>query len=100
MGSIKNQIFKDFEVWIMDGNSSIETQNYLNKLEAPFFYHSQKDKGIYGFHLHQWGTSLFQVRSEDQIVHPLHVLTLLLKMKIKHLGLEYSLFYQLQQKEE
>ena len=31
----------------MDGNSSIETQNYLNKLEAPFFYHSQKDKGIY-----------------------------------------------------
>jgi len=47
VGSIKNQIFKDFEVWIMDGNSSIETQNYLNKLEAPFFYHSQKDKGIY-----------------------------------------------------
>lgn len=31
----------------MDGNSNIETQKYLKTLEAPFFYQSKKDKGIY-----------------------------------------------------
>lgn len=45
--SIKNQTFKDFDVWIIDGGSAKETQTYLSKLEAPFFYQSQKDKGIY-----------------------------------------------------
>jgi len=45
--SIKNQTFRDFEVWIIDGNSSKETQEYLSKLEAPFFYQSKTDKGIY-----------------------------------------------------
>jgi glycosyltransferase involved in cell wall biosynthesis len=45
--SIKNQTFRDFEVWIIDGNSSEETQEYLSKLEAPFFYQSKTDKGIY-----------------------------------------------------
>ena len=45
--SIKNQTFKDFEVWIIDGGSSLETQNYLNLLEKPFFYQSRLDKGVY-----------------------------------------------------
>lgn len=45
--SINNQIFKDFEVWIIDGNSSIPIHTYLDTLEAPFFYLSEKDKGIY-----------------------------------------------------
>ncbi len=45
--SIKNQTFKDFEVWIIDGGSSLKTQNYLNLLEKPFFYQSRLDKGVY-----------------------------------------------------
>ena len=45
--SIKAQTFSDFEVWIIDGNSSIPIHTYLDILEAPFFYLSEKDKGIY-----------------------------------------------------
>jgi len=45
--SIKVQEFQDFEVWVVDGNSSKETQEYLKKLAAPFFYQSQNDTGIY-----------------------------------------------------
>ena len=45
--SIKAQTFSDFEVWIIDGNSSIPIHTYLDTLEAPFFYLSEKDKGIY-----------------------------------------------------
>lgn len=45
--SIQKQSFKNFEVWIMDGGSSLETQNYLSNLEKPFYYQSRVDKGIY-----------------------------------------------------
>lgn len=45
--SIKNQIFKDYEVWIIDGGSDLDTQNYLSTLEKPFYYQSRVDKGIY-----------------------------------------------------
>ncbi|MDD7914797.1 glycosyltransferase [Polaribacter sp. MSW5] len=45
--SIKSQTFSNYEVWIIDGKSSKETQEYLEHLEAPFFYQSEKDKGIY-----------------------------------------------------
>jgi len=45
--SIKQQTFKNYEVWIIDGGSSIETQNYLGSLEKPFYYQSRVDKGIY-----------------------------------------------------
>lgn len=45
--SIQEQRFKNFEVWIMDGGSSLETQNYLSNLEKPFYYQSRVDKGIY-----------------------------------------------------
>lgn len=45
--SIQNQLFKNYEVWIIDGDSSNETLEYLSKLETPFFYQSEKDKGIY-----------------------------------------------------
>jgi glycosyltransferase involved in cell wall biosynthesis len=45
--SIKKQAFKDFEVWIIDGDSNKETQDLLKSLEVPFFYQSEKDNGIY-----------------------------------------------------
>ena len=45
--SIKKQIYTDYEVWVIDGGSSGETQKFLTNLQAPFFYHSEKDKGIY-----------------------------------------------------
>ena len=45
--SIVLQSFIDFEVWIIDGDSSKETKEFLFKLKAPFFYRSEKDKGIY-----------------------------------------------------
>lgn len=45
--SIKAQTFSNLEVWIIDGYSSKDTQEYLTNLEAPFFYQSEKDNGIY-----------------------------------------------------
>ena len=45
--SINSQLFRDFEVWIIDGKSSEETQEYLRTLSAPFFYKTQRDSGIY-----------------------------------------------------
>lgn len=45
--SIKNQSFKNLEVWVIDGGSSIKTQDYLHNLKAPFYYQSNTDKGIY-----------------------------------------------------
>jgi glycosyltransferase involved in cell wall biosynthesis len=45
--SIQLQSFKDFEVWVIDGDSSAETQDYLRSLKAPFFYQTAKDTGIY-----------------------------------------------------
>lgn len=45
--SIKNQTFNNYEVLIIDGKSSEETQQYLNGLKCPFFAVSEKDYGIY-----------------------------------------------------
>jgi len=45
--SIKNQTFKDFEVLIIDGDSNDGTQEFLKGIEHPFFWVSEKDKGIY-----------------------------------------------------
>lgn len=45
--SIKKQTYTNYEVWILDGGSGRETQQYISRLESPFFYHSKKDKGIY-----------------------------------------------------
>lgn len=45
--SIQNQTYKNFEVLIIDGGSTNETQLYSKTLQAPFFYQSKKDKGIY-----------------------------------------------------
>jgi glycosyltransferase involved in cell wall biosynthesis len=45
--SVNNQIFRDFEVWIIDGQSTIETQEYLKTLASPFFHHIARDTGIY-----------------------------------------------------
>jgi putative colanic acid biosynthesis glycosyltransferase len=45
--SIKNQTFNNYEVLIIDGESSEETQQYLSSLKLPFFTVSEKDLGIY-----------------------------------------------------
>ena len=45
--SIVDQTYNDFEVWIIDGESNKETQQYLKTLSAPFFWISEKDSGIY-----------------------------------------------------
>ncbi len=45
--SIQKQTFTDFEVWIIDGKSSQETQDYLKKLAYPFQFISENDLGIY-----------------------------------------------------
>lgn len=47
MDSIKTQIFKDFEVWIIDGKSSKQTQEYLKTLVHPFYFLSEIDIGIF-----------------------------------------------------
>ncbi|PQJ79306.1 glycosyl transferase family 2 [Polaribacter porphyrae] len=45
--SIKNQTFRDYEVFVIDGYSDLKTQEFLQNLTAPFFYQSEKDKGVY-----------------------------------------------------
>ena len=45
--SIQQQIFKDFDVWIVDGDSADGTKEYLQELQNPFHVVSEKDKGIY-----------------------------------------------------
>lgn len=45
--SIQKQTYTNFEVWIIDGGSSQETQNYLQNLKHPFQFLSEKDSGIY-----------------------------------------------------
>ncbi len=40
-------MFKDYEVWIIDGQSKKEVQDFLTTLKAPFFWISEKDLGIY-----------------------------------------------------
>ncbi|RCS26634.1 glycosyltransferase [Polaribacter sp. WD7] len=45
--SISSQIFKDYEVWIIDGGSTKKTKDYLASLVFPFFWLSEKDSGIY-----------------------------------------------------
>jgi len=45
--SIKNQSFKSYEVWIVDNESTDGTVEYLKTLEAPFYWKSELDNGIY-----------------------------------------------------
>lgn len=45
--SIKQQTYKSYEVWIIDGFSTDGTREYLETLGAPFNFISEKDSGIY-----------------------------------------------------
>jgi len=45
--SIGSQSFIDYEVWIVDGDSTDETKDYLHSLTPPFYWISEKDNGIY-----------------------------------------------------
>lgn len=47
VASIQSQTFTDFEVCIIDGNSSDGTQDYLKTLKTPFHFISELDNGIY-----------------------------------------------------
>ncbi len=47
VASIQNQRFKNYEVWIIDNQSTDGTLAYLKKLEAPFHWISEKDNGVY-----------------------------------------------------
>ncbi len=44
---IQSQSFSNFEVWVIDGDSTDETKEYLNTLDPPFYFISEKDSGIY-----------------------------------------------------
>lgn len=45
--SIQNQTFKDYEVWIIDNESTDGTTDFLKTLRTPFHWISEKDSGIY-----------------------------------------------------
>ncbi|AOW22127.1 hypothetical protein LPB138_14085 [Urechidicola croceus] len=47
ISSIRNQSFKDYEVLIIDGNSTDGTIDFLNTLEKPFLWQSEDDFGVY-----------------------------------------------------
>lgn len=44
---IQKQLFIDYEVWVIDGKSNDNTITYLETLEFPFQFISEKDNGIY-----------------------------------------------------
>lgn len=45
--SIKCQTYTNYEVWIVDGDSSDGTKDFLQTLKEPFYAISEKDTGIY-----------------------------------------------------
>lgn len=45
--SIKKQLFTNYEVWVIDGESDERTLSYLSALKFPFQFISEKDNGIY-----------------------------------------------------
>ena len=45
--SIQNQSFKNFEVWIIDGDSTDNTVEFLQSLKDPFHWISEPDQGVY-----------------------------------------------------
>lgn len=47
INSIKNQTFKNYEVWVVDGLSIDGTKEYLKTLEEPFYWLFESDLGIY-----------------------------------------------------
>lgn len=47
LASIESQTNKNYEVLIVDGNSSDGTKKYLETIHAPFYAISEKDEGIY-----------------------------------------------------
>lgn len=47
INSIRQQTFSNYEVWIIKGDTNKETENYLQNLELPFRFISEKDNGIY-----------------------------------------------------
>lgn len=47
IGSIEEQSFKDYEVFVIDANSTDGTLEYLQTLNAPYYWVSELDEGIY-----------------------------------------------------
>jgi len=45
--SIQNQTFKQYEVWVIDNESTDGTIEYIKTLKAPFYWKSENDKGVY-----------------------------------------------------
>src|SRR5690606_18608652 len=45
--SIQCQTFHDYDVWLVDGQSTDGTVEFLKSLQAPFYWQSETDKGIY-----------------------------------------------------
>lgn len=71
VASIQHQTFTDFEVWIVDGDSTDGTKEYLQTLEKPFYFISEKDNGIYdamnkGISLSE-GRWLYFMGADDQL---------------------------------
>jgi len=69
--SIQQQVYKAYEVWIIDGNSTDGTQAYLQTLEKPFNYISESDNGIYdamnnGVHLSKYPW-LYFMGTDDEL---------------------------------
>src|SRR5690606_27971174 len=69
--SIQCQTFHDYEVWIMDGQSTDGTVEFLKSLQAPFYWQSETDNGIYdamnkGIELSK-GEWLYFLGSDDRL---------------------------------
>ena len=72
--SIKNQVYLNYEVWIIDGDSTDGTKEFLKTLEKPFNFISEQDIGIYdamnkGMQ-HATGDYLWYIHADDQIYAP------------------------------
>ncbi len=89
--SIKKQIFTEYEVWVIDGKSSDKTVEFLENLEAPFFWKSEEDNGIYdamnkGISLAK-GDWLYFLGADDELFSENVLQTVFSKEKYKTISL-------------
>ena len=45
--SIDNQVYDNYEVWIIDNKSTDGTEDFIKTLQAPFYWVFEKDLGVY-----------------------------------------------------
>lgn len=84
-------MYKNYEVWIIDGNSDDSTTTFLKTLSSPFYWISEKDSGIYdamnkGIALSK-GEWFYFLGADDQLINKTILNTLFSEKIPEHISL-------------